>query len=92
MTAPVTLPARLDSAAAVQLNQTLRERVGADIVLDAGRVELLGARAMQTLLVASASWRAAGLAFSVINLPPGVRTQLSDLGLPDTRLFEGAAP
>jgi anti-anti-sigma regulatory factor len=87
----VILPARLDSAAAVQLAQTLADRQGADVVLDAVGVDMLGAKAMQTLLVAAAAWRAAGHAVSVINLPAGVRTQLADLGLSDTSLFEGAA-
>jgi hypothetical protein len=46
---------------------------------------------MQTLLVAAAAWRAAGHALSVMNIPAGVRTQLADLGLSDTSLFEGVA-
>ncbi len=91
VTAPVFLPARLDSAAAVQLAQTLADRQGADLTLDASGVELLGAKAMQTLLVAGASWRASGHALALANLPAGVRTPLSDLGLPDLSLFEGAA-
>jgi anti-anti-sigma regulatory factor len=90
--APVTLPARLDSAAAVQLARTLSDRQGADVVLDAAGVDLLGAKAMQTLLVAAAAWRAAGSDLSVINISPGARAQLADLGLSDTSLFEGAAP
>jgi chemotaxis protein CheX len=91
MTAPVTLPAKLDSAAAVQLTHLLKERQGTDVVLDAAAVDFLGARALQTLLVAAESWRAAGHAFSVANLSAEVRTQLSDLGCPDPGLFEGAA-
>jgi anti-anti-sigma regulatory factor len=92
VSAPVKLPARLDSAAAVVLAKTLADRQGTDVVLDAAAVDLLGARAMQTLLVAATAWRAAGHAFSVINLPAGALSQLADLGLTDTRLFEGAAP
>jgi anti-anti-sigma regulatory factor len=91
MTAPVMLPARLDSAAAVSLARALADRQGADVVLDASAVELLGARAMQTLLVASAAWRAGGRTLSVVNLPAAMRAQLADLGLSDTSLLEGAA-
>lgn len=90
--AEVRLPARLDSSAAVQLAGTLRGRLGADVVVDAADVDLLGARALEVLLVAAASWRADGHGFAVVNLPAGVRAQLSDLGLADTSLLEGAAP
>jgi anti-anti-sigma regulatory factor len=92
MTAPVLLPARLDSAAAVQLARDLREREGTPVTLDASQVDLLGARAVQTLLVAAAAWRAAGVSFAVVNLPDGVRGQLATLGLSDIRAMEGAAP
>jgi anti-anti-sigma regulatory factor len=88
---PVRLPARLDSAAAGSLVQTLAERQGGDVVLDAAGVDLLGAKAMQTLIVAAKDWHSAGHGFSVINLSSAVRAQLADLGLSDTSLFEGAA-
>ena len=89
MSAPVVLPARLDSAAAVQLALTLRDRQGADVVLDASGVDLLGARAVQTLLVAAMAWREAGNAFSVANLPTGICGQLAALGLSDHSSLEG---
>lgn len=92
MTAPVLLPARLDSAAAVQLAHDLRYREGAPVTLDASQVELLGARALQTLIVAAGAWRAAGASFSVVNLSDAVRGQIATLGLSDTRSIEGAAP
>jgi anti-anti-sigma regulatory factor len=91
VTAPVILPAKLDSAAAVHLTHTLKARQGTDVVLDAAGVDLLGARAVQTLLVAAASWHAAGLPLSFANLSASVRTQLADLGFPDANLFEGDA-
>jgi anti-anti-sigma regulatory factor len=91
MTAPVILPAKLDSAGAVHLTHMLKERQGTDVVLDAAAVDLLGARALQTLLVSAASWQAAGRSLSVANLSAGVRMQLSDLGFADSALFEGAA-
>lgn len=90
--APVMLAPRLDSASAVQLVRILADRQGADVVLDAADCDLLGAKAMQTLLVAAKAWRSAGHHLSVINMSSGVRAQLADLGLSDTSLFEGAAP
>jgi chemotaxis protein CheX len=92
MTAPVVLPARLDSAAAIQLASELRGREGADVALDASGVEVVGAKAMQTLVVAAASWRAAGHRFSLTDLPEKVRGQLAMLGISDLSLLEGAAP
>jgi chemotaxis protein CheX len=92
VTAPVILRARLDSAAAITLAGMLRDLQGTDVVIDASRVELLGAKAMQTLLLAAASWRAAGLGFTVTNVSAMATRHLSDLGLSDMRLIEGAAP
>lgn len=92
MTAPLRLPARLDSAAAIRLARDLQDRDGTPVVLDAAQVDLLGARALQTLLVAASAWRAAGTPFAVVNLPPEVRGQLATLGLPDTRPIEGRKP
>ena len=91
MTAPVVLPARLDSAAAIQLAQTLREMDGADVALDAAGVEMMGAKAMQTLLVAQAAWAAAGLRLSVTGLSDKIRSQVALMGLSDLALIEGAA-
>lgn len=89
--APVVLPARLDTAAAVQLTHKLRDMEGADVVLDASDVELLGAKALQTLLVASEAWRATGRAFTVANLRAEVRGQIATLGSDPSQL-EGSAP
>lgn len=86
------LPSRLDTAAALQLARELRARDGTPVVLDAAEVDLMGAKAVETLLVAAAAWRAAGVPFGVINLPDPVRGQLATLGLPDTRSIEGAMP
>jgi anti-anti-sigma regulatory factor len=92
MTAPVVLPARLDSAAAAELAQALRAHEGAEVALDAAGVDLMGAKAMQTILVAAAAWRAAGLGFAVTGLSEKVRGQLGLLGLADLSLIEGDAP
>jgi anti-anti-sigma regulatory factor len=89
---PIVLPARLDSAAAVQLAATLRDRVGTDVLLDASGVDLLGAKALQTLLVAAGAWRAAGHAFSVADLRTEVRGQIATLGLSNLSQIEGSAP
>jgi anti-anti-sigma regulatory factor len=92
VTAPIVLPARLDTAAAHLLAGELRARAGAEVVLDAAHVDLLGAKAMETLLVAALAWQAAGTAFAVTNLTDEVRGQLAALGLPDPSLLEGTAP
>jgi len=90
VSAPIVLAPRLDSSAAVQLAGMLREREGADLVLDASRVELLGASALQTLIVAATAWRETGAAFNVANLPCGIGDQLAALGLVDLSILEGA--
>jgi anti-anti-sigma regulatory factor len=90
VTAPVVLPARLDSAAAIQLARDLRPREGADVTIDASGVDLMGAKAVQTLVVAAAAWRAGGHAFSVTGLPAKARDQLAILGLSDFGLLDGA--
>jgi chemotaxis protein CheX len=92
MIAPVVLPPRLDSAAATQLANDLRAREGGDVALDAAGVELMGAKAVQTLVVAAAAWRAAGHAFAVTGMTDKVRGQFVLLGLSDLSLIEGAAP
>ena len=92
MTAPLVLPAKLDSAAAIQLARDLLAHQGADVALDASAVDLMGAKAMQTLVVAAASWQAAGHRLSVANLPDRARDQLALMGMTDLSLLEGAAP
>jgi anti-anti-sigma regulatory factor len=92
MTAQVVLPARLDSAAAAELAQALRAHEGAEVALDAAGVDLMGAKALQTLLVAAAAWRDAGHGFAVTGLTEKVRGQLAMLGLADLSLIEGDAP
>lgn len=92
MTGAVALPARLDSAAAVALAHSLQGYTGKDVTLDAGAVSLLGALALQTLVVAGQTWRGAGLEFSLVNLSPQVARQIADLGLADLSLVTGDAP
>lgn len=92
MTAPVVLPARLDSAAAAELALALGAHEGGDVALDAAGVDLMGAKALQTLLVAAAAWRAAGHGFAVTGLSEKVRGQLAMLGLADLSRIEGDAP
>ncbi len=92
MTGAVALPARLDSAAAVALAHSLKEHAGRDVTLDAGDVSLLGALALQTIVVAGRTWRGAGLDFSLINLSAEVERQIADLGLADLAPVTGDAP
>jgi len=91
LTEVVALRPRLDSAAAVALAGTLKEHSGRDVSLDAAEVSLLGALALQTLVVAAASWRGAGLGFSLVNVPEAIERQIADLGCADLTL-DGETP
>jgi anti-anti-sigma regulatory factor len=91
MTSPIVLDARLDSAAAESLADILRPLQDSDVVIDATAVTLLGAKALQTLLVAAQAWRASGRAFAISNLSPDVATQIADLGIADPALVTGGA-
>jgi anti-anti-sigma regulatory factor len=90
VTVRLSLPARLDSAAALSLAEELRAHQASDVVVDAEGVTLFGARGAQTLLVAARAWRRTGRSLSLTNLSPEVRGQLADLGLSSSVLLEGA--
>jgi chemotaxis protein CheX len=55
------LPARLDLTATAPLAQSLLDKRGSALVVDAGRVERVGAQCFQVLLAAVATWKADGL-------------------------------
>lgn len=89
MTIVVALPARLDSAAAIALAHNLADATDKDVELDAAGVTLFGAHALQTLAVASASWRAAGKRFALTGLSSDARAQIAELGAADMSLLTG---
>ncbi len=56
----IVLDQVLDLKAAVPLAESLLAHRGADVVIDAGEVERLGAQSLQVLLSAVATWHADG--------------------------------
>lgn len=88
---PLQLAAKLDLRASLDLAETLRTRRGADLAIDAGAVQHLGAHAAQTLLVAADSWSRDGNTLTVGHLPDTALGQLSVLGIDPDQLSSGGA-
>lgn len=78
---PVRLEGKIDLAASEGLAGTLKDRRGSDLSIDASGVDQIGAHAVQTLLVARASWIADGKSFRVTGFPDAAVDQLRVLGL-----------
>ncbi|WP_375690798.1 STAS domain-containing protein [Pseudooceanicola sp. LIPI14-2-Ac024] len=91
MSDTLVLPARLDLSAAEALAQSLRKRLGADMILDAGHVTHMGAMGLQVLLSAARTTRRAGHRFALTNASDRVLDQLSTLGFTPESLAEGRA-
>lgn len=81
--AVLTLDANLDLRAAAPLREAFLERQGADLVVDASRVERIGGLCLQVLLSARETWRVDGLNLSVQHLGEELRGQLRLLGASD---------
>lgn len=90
--AALTLAAKLDIQASEALIGTLRDLRGQDLDIDARAVGHLGGHALQTLLVASASWAADGHAFRVTGIGPEMLSALADLGIAPNLLTAEGAP
>lgn len=84
----IVLSSKLDFRASETLAEELRAHRGSDIVIDCQEVEQLGAHALQTLVVASASWRKDGHAFAVENLSGNTVEQMTTMGFQQT-IFAG---
>ncbi len=89
MSARLELDSRLDLRASEALAEALRERRGADLVIDAGAVDHLGAHALQTLLIAAKSWGDDGYSFRCENLSSAARNQLAVFGVGTAALSSG---
>ncbi|MBY6089611.1 STAS domain-containing protein [Pseudooceanicola sp. 502str34] len=91
MTVNVTLPPRLDVAAAGPLAEELRSRLAAaeDLVIDAGPVSHLGALCLQVLLAAATSAREAGRGFRLIQMSDRVLDQARFMGFTPETIAEG---
>ena len=91
MTGPVPLPERLDTRAAADLAQALKDRMGVDVVLDASSTVMIGALGLQTLLVAAATWQHAGRSFTISNLSEEAARQVELMGVDPLDLTGKAA-
>lgn len=88
-TAPVLdLPEVLDLKAAAPLAIAFLERRGAEIVVDASRVEKLGGQCLQVLLSAAFTWKADEVPFGVVAASAGFLDGLALLGIPAGELVE----
>jgi len=90
MTCILELPQRLDHEATGTLHETLHDRRGEPVTVDAGAVTHLGAIALQLLVSAQAQWRLDDNAFHVAPQSKGFTDGVVALGLaPD---FFGEEP
>jgi len=77
----ITVPNKLDSAAAIKLKIALDARIGEPISLDARAVTLIGAQSVQVLLAAKAKWSTHGQQFDILNLSNEIIQILGMLGV-----------
>ncbi|MEM7544042.1 MAG: STAS domain-containing protein [Pseudomonadota bacterium] len=85
----ITLEPSLKTAAAGPLLSALRTYRGSPIALDGSAVEFLGAACFQVLVCASATWRADGVALSVLTPSTAMRNDLTLLGAGNLLSIEG---
>lgn len=90
MTDTLVLPPRLDLSAAEQLAQSLRKRLGGDVVVDARDVTHLGALCLQVMLATAQTLRRAGHRFRLVNASDRVLQQLAALGHTPESLSEAS--
>jgi chemotaxis protein CheX len=82
------LPAVLDLKAAAPLASAFLERQGAEIAVDASRVERLGGQCLQVLLSAAFTWKADTLRFGIVEPSAAFLDALALLGVPADALGE----
>lgn len=75
------LRSKLDLKGSEELVRELQARRGRDLTLDASDVDLLGAHAVQTLLVAAQTWRSDGHCLAVTDLSDAAVEHLGLMGL-----------
>lgn len=81
MTEHFILPDRLDSSAAPLLVSALRDRIGQPLVLDAGRVEVIGALAFEVMISAARQWAADGQSLTICRPSARFSAACQTLGL-----------
>lgn len=83
----------LDIKAAVPLAEGLLAQRGQELLIDASRVERLGAQSLQILLSAISTWRADGVAIEFVAASEPFIQSLTLLGIdPETFLNAGQVP
>ena len=79
--APVfVLPARMDASTLPQTHSDLMSRRGADLDIEASKVDRFGAQALQLVLSAFASWREDGMRLRILDPSEAVRAAFDQLG------------
>lgn len=91
MTRDFILPDRLDSSAAPALLAALRDRIGKPLVLDAGRVEVIGALAFGVLVAAGRQWEADGHSLTIRRASERFAAASRALGLCSDAPWRGAS-
>ena len=86
------LPSCLDLPAARPLANSLIERRGRPIVIDASAVSQVGAQCIQVLLSAKRSWETDGVPLSIVNCSSRAIDDLRLLGIDSTTLVTGDLP
>jgi chemotaxis protein CheX len=76
------LPEVLDLKAAAPLASAFLERRGAEILVDASRVEKLGGQCLQVLLSAALTWKADETPFGIVDASSNFLDGLAVLGVP----------
>ena len=85
----LTLPTRLDSAAAEAFRSQLLERQGQPLRLDGQDTTLLGGRCLEILVAARRSWSKAGQQLSITRPSDALRRDLRLLGVSADIIEEG---
>lgn len=83
------LAQKLDLRGSEALIEALRAAEGGAVAIDASEVDLLGAHALQTLIVAQGAWAAAGHPFTIENMSEAMAGALESFGISGSSL--GAA-
>ncbi|WP_238365937.1 STAS domain-containing protein [Mesobacterium pallidum] len=92
MTATITAETKLNTRGALKLLEEIRAARGADVTIDASRVETLGTLALQVLLSARRTWDEDGHAFGIGEVSDHMQGALALTGLDiDALTARGAA-
>ncbi len=89
MVAVLSLPARIDNAAASMLRDMLLAKQGASLRLDASAVTKIGTLSVQVLLAARKTWIADGKSLSLSNPSDLMSVKLAQIGLTSAQFETG---